>query len=277
MDYKNLAYAKLNLPYDKEKFIKEYDELVYPIGIPIASGCNTVEQTRKLNDIWGMVDPDIYIDTDCFIQEEGKPTTSMVKKNHHQWTMASLLEIDITNIDDPILTRMAKVGGPSVRNTAIDRKLPFVVKKRFIGSALWDFIQALPIYDIIDARCVTLEPGDLATIHRDGKGLYTDKSSAGVNKVYQNGYVVLCLNITNGGVPLYWAFDNPNMDKFNLIDDDAYLSNDYFFHGVPMVTSRRRQLRITARPKPEFSELVDMSTLMVIPDNYQFDPGPPNV
>ena len=43
--------------------------------------------------------------------------------------------------------------------------------------------------------------------------------------------------------------------EFDL-DDTAYLSNDYFFHGVPVVTSRRRQLRITARPKPEFMDLI---------------------
>jgi hypothetical protein len=55
-----------------------------------------------------------------------------------------------------------------------------------------------------------------------------------------------------------------------LADDKIYISSDYFLHGVPVVTSRRRQVRVMGVPGPGFEQLIDRSRAVTLPDNYQY-------
>jgi hypothetical protein len=105
------------------------------------------------------------------------------------------------------------------------------------------------------------------------KGFYDSQSSAGVSKVAKNGYVIMTLNITDGGGPLYWALDGEECTKPLKANDDVYLTNDYFLHGVPVMTSRRRQLRITGIPTEELWDMIDHSTVIDVGPDYNYDPN----
>jgi len=100
--------------------------------------------------------------------------------------------------------------------------------------------------------------------------LYTHGSNPILNNgLAHKGYVVVTLNITNGGVPLYWSLDN-DVETARFADDSIYLSSDYFLHGVPVVTSRRRQVRIMGVPGAGFDQLIDRGRAVVLPDDYEY-------
>lgn len=259
--FKNIAYSKVNLDYDKDVFIKEYDEIILPNSTSICNSLNSIKETEELNKIWNMIDPDEYNNGDYFTQDGDATTYRNFKRQRHQWKMLQLLRLDTVNITDELLLSMADFGGPSLRNETLDPKYTFNIKPEYEHLKIWEWIKSLPFEKINSVHCVSLEEGDMATIHRDEKGLYDNGSSATNNKVYNNGYVVLCINLSNGGVPLYWSLDK-DQEKFLLADDDLYLINDFFLHGVPICTSRRRQIRITGIPKPELYNLLDKSSII---------------
>ncbi len=272
MDFSTLAHAKLNLDFDHSLFAKEYDERILPNGIPICNGLVSIVHTEKLNEKWGMVDPALYNTGDYFEQTGDHTTMRYVKRDRPQWQMVQLMDLDRSNVTDPLLQRVASAGGPSVRNETLDSQFNFAIKSQFADLQIWNWINSnLPFNKINSVHCVSLEPGGLSTIHRDMKGLYDNGSSAGINKVYKNGYVVICINITNGGGPLYWALDGKEVANCRKADDPVYLTNDYFMHGVPICTSRRRQVRVTGIPKPELWDLIDPDSVVDIGHNYRFD------
>jgi hypothetical protein len=53
-------------------------------------------------------------------------------------------------------------------------------------------------------------------------------------------------------------------------NEPAYIISDYFLHGVPLTTSRRRQIRITGIPNDDFAKLLDMDTAVTIPADYKY-------
>jgi len=83
--------------------------------------------------------------------------------------------------------------------------------------------------------------------------------------------VIIALNISDGGVPLWWTLDGDDNKKVFTTNDAVYLHSDYFLHGVPICSSRRRQIRITGVPTARLTELIDHSTTVVLPDDYKFD------
>lgn len=271
MDFSKLAYAKINLNYNADLFAEEYDTRILPFGMPICNSSITLVTSAAVNRHWGMVPPEEYAKADIWVQEGDARSLKYIKRERPQWIMVQLMELDVTDVTDPVIRAYSKQGGPSVRNETLDPKYKFNIKPHFADLAIYKWIvENLPMEEIRSLHCVSIEPGGLATIHRDSKGLFNKKTSAGYNRVYNSGYVIINLNITNGGGPLWWSLDGPGVLTPFQSDDPVYLSNDYFLHAVPLMSSRRRQIRVMGKPKPELWDLLEKQGMISIPDDYKY-------
>lgn len=270
-DYSTTAYAKVNLKFNQKQFIEEYDKYILPAGIPISNSQGIVYMTSKLNEIWGMVPPEIYDTGDVWVQPGSAATLKYITRQRPCWMMTQLMELDTSNVEDPLMKRWASVGGPSIRNETLAPEYKWNIKPQFKDLKIWKWIQTLPFSKINSLHCVSIEPGGFAVIHRDMKGFYDSNSSAGVSRVFGQGYVIMTLNISDGGGPLWWALDGDDCTKPYQANDLVYLTNDYFMHAVPVMKSRRRQLRITGVPTPELWDMIDKSTVVDIGPDYKFD------
>ena len=270
MNFSTLAYAKLNLTFDREVFIKEYDELIYSKSYPISAGIESINRTIKLNQTWNMVNPDIYeqIDTNT-VNEKGEYT--VINKGRKSWVMRQLLELDTSGITNPVLLKFAKIGGVGLRNAAYQHNFKVKEECKDLQIVNWIY-KNLPFEKIVSIHCVAIDPDGFAPIHRDDKSLFDNTSSIGTNLFYKNNFIIININVSNGGVPLYWGLDIPNADTCYKTDDEIYLTNDYFLHGVPQVTSRRRQIRVSGIPKIEMYELLDKTSIVDVGPNYIFNP-----
>ena len=269
MDYSTIAYAKINLDYDQNKFANEYDQYILPNARPVSNSLTSIKQTTELNAIWNMVPTNIYntIVGFVFVDEFKSVFTKAPVKT---WQMEQLMYIDAEQLDKKTqeATNFGYSGNPVLRNFNY-HKDGWHLKPQYKDLEIVKFIQSLPFEKIVSIHCVSLEPGQFASIHRDAKGTRTE--SADNNKLAKDGYVVLCLNISSGGVPLYWALDGESKHTPLKVNDPAYISSDYFLHGVPQVTDRRRQIRITGIPSKDFANLVSTTDLVTISSNYIFD------
>ncbi len=260
MNYSNIAYAELDLHYNHDLFANEYDRCILPAGRPISNGRPSWEGTRNLNQQWGMVDPAVY--DLCDISVKG----GILQRGIQQWQMTQLMQLVVEDEDNNELKHMNQLGGTTLRNQFLHRQ--WEVKPEFANLNIVNWIQQLPITDIKSIHCVSIEPGQFASIHRDNRQTQENTKH---NAVYQQGFVVITLNITNGDVPLYWALDGKDVQNCRHADASAYIISDYFLHGVPVVKSRRRQVRITARPNEHFERLLNKDTCVILADGYEFD------
>ena len=48
------------------------------------------------------------------------------------------------------------------------------------------------------------------------------------------------------------------------------MTSDYFLHGVPVTTSRRRQIRVTGIPTDALANLIDSENIVTIADDYMY-------
>jgi hypothetical protein len=272
MNFKNLTYAKLNLDFDKDLFSKEYDEQILPNGVLTGNGYRSVHATTFLNKVWGMVPPEEYHKVNVYKQPGDALTYEFIEKERPSWRMEQLMYLDTSEISDPMLLQFGPEGrGPSIRNETLDTKFIWRIKPKYKDLHIVKWVnENLPFERIHGFHCVSIEEGGFASIHRDSKGFYSVDSSAGYNKLYKNGFVVINMNISDGGVPLYWSLDGAEAKQYHVVNDSIYLTNDYFAHGVPIVKSRRRQLRITGIPKPEMWDLFVPETIMSISDDYEY-------
>lgn len=276
--YANIAYAPLALEYDRDRFIYEYDRFVLPRSRPIYNGVRDRDATVALNHCWGMIDPDIYSkqnasavtswqngQTDKGFQGQGDGSSNI------SWLQAIMTQMVVNDDDDGILQEAGRRGSLPARNFAPHR--PWQLKPEWakLNLKLVDFIyNRLCLSRVIWISCVSLEPGRCAIIHRDSMRLYEHgHNPLRNNGLAQAGYVVIVINISNGGVPMYWALDH-DLEHALLADDSIYISSDYFLHGVPVVSSRRRQVRVMGVPGPGFDSLLDRSRAVILPDNYQY-------
>jgi hypothetical protein len=263
--FANVAYAKLNLDFDHVLFAKEYDEYILPTSIPISTGWHTWTNTRELNRAWNMVSPEAY--DQCAVETEfGK----MDPRQIPQWQMAQLMCLRTEDTDSDFVKQRAGVGGTFMRNLHLDRT--WEIKPEFAHLEIVKFAQSLPLTKMVSIHCVSLAPETFASIHRDVRhNPNVGTPLTANNGVYQQGFVVITLNITDGGVPLYWSLDGVDSYQLRKVNDPVYLISDYFLHGVPLCSSRRRQVRVTGIPTPELMDLVDHGSKLELPADYKFD------
>lgn len=268
--FKNIAYAKLNLQFDHDLFAKEYDEHILPLGTPICTAKWDNIATTELNRSWGMVDPEIYNKCDVFVQTGSADQSYIENRDYRMWMQVQLLEPTHIDNDDEILQKFKH--HVAIRNKTLRSSIKFNIRSEFSDLQIWKWIQAnIPFEEIKNIHCVSLEPGTFAGIHRDMKASYNYSDHELANRLFLDGFVVVNINITSGGSPLYWSLDREESFKPYKVDDEVYITNDYFMHGVAMTSSRRRQIRITGRPSNRLWELIDHNNKVTIPDNYKFD------
>ena len=275
MEFATLAYAKLNLEFDRELFCHQYDKYILPNAHAIANGHNSVVLTEGLNKIWKMLDPELYFKSDRYSYSDST-VRDYIKGEFPAWNMFQMMELDTTDVVDSQLIKYAKIGGSSVRNETLDKNFKLKPGCEKLEITKW-IHKNLPFKKINSIHCVSIEAGGFGTIHRDSVGLYRNKeglqnneSSIGKNKVYTNGFVIINLNFSDGGVPLYWALDNEASTTCRQTNELVYITNDYFLHGVPVCTSRRRQIRITGIPTDKLWDLIKKDSIVDIGDNYKY-------
>lgn len=267
MEFKNLAYSKIDIEFDKDLFIREYDNIIMPNSRQVRNGEGSMELTRKLNSIWGMVPDNEYDTIDSWTQAGDASTYRPLIKGRPAWDHEQLLRLVLKDDDHPLIVRQAELGGVGLRNETLGRD--FVVKDQYKDLEIVKWVYNLPLTKINSIQCVSLAENSFSTIHRDGKGMLSKAPSAGVNKVFNSGFVVICINITSGEVPLYWSLDHDVRTPI-LANDPVYLINDYFLHGVPVCKSKRRQIRVTGKPNSELWNLLDQKSMIVLDDNYKY-------
>jgi len=273
--FANLAYAKLNLDFDHKLFVEEYDQYILPTSHSICTRRQTLDGTRNLNRAWGMIDPILYdkMNVSIEIGNSGQYTEEI--RGISGFEMNQLLELITIESDSDFVKRNAGEGGSCMRNHHLNRL--YKIKPEFKHLKIVEFIlKQLPFKRIVNIHCVSLAPGSFSNIHRDARysadaGLPFAKNAGAENGLYQQGHVIVALNISDGGVPLWWALDGDDNKKVFTTNDPVYLHSDYFLHGVPICTSRRRQIRVTGVPTAQLAELIDHSTKVVLPDDYKFD------
>lgn len=265
MSFKNIAYAPLNFSFDRQVFAKEYDQHIYPNSKFIANGVHTWEQTQNLNKQWNMVDPEIYNKCNLSVPEK-----DFLKRGINQWKMLQLLNLVTTESDDQYTKDHASNGGTFMRNKFCNRD--WIIKPEYQNLEIvkWIF-QNLPFKKIISIHCVSLDPGEFASIHRDGKWVGDQPNTAKNNGIVQQGFVVITLNISDGGVPLFWSLDGNDIGKPMMANDNVYMISDYFLHGVPVCSSRRRQIRITGVPTVILAQHIDSDNKICLSKNFKFD------
>jgi hypothetical protein len=271
--YANIAYAPFTLEYDRERFIYEYDRYILPRSRPILNGSGARNATVELNRQWGMIDPEIYSQQNVTVYKSWHDRLqtggSVENLGNPSWMQAIMTQMITSDSDDESLKDAGVHGRLAARNFAPEREWKLKDEFSRLNLEIVDFIyKRLCLSRIVWVNCVSLEPGRCAIIHRDNMPLYSDRPNPAMNNsLVNNGYVVITLNITNGGVPLYWSLDDCVV---RFADDSAYLNSDYFLHGVPIVTSRRRQIRITGVPGEGFDKFIDRSQAVILPDDYQY-------
>jgi len=249
MDFSNLIYAKLNFDYPEEIFIREYDQFILPNSVPIGNNVLGWSNTKLINKLWNMVPETVYEQADVLDEKN-----NVIKQGYPCWEGTSLIFAYTRNEEERELSRH---GSVAFRNTR-KGSYTYTFKEKYLDLEIVRFIQNLPITGIIGVRCVSLQPGGMATIHRDSNSFNYGESTAKNNHLWKDGYISITINLSNGGKPLYYCRDN-DLDNPMFIDDKIYLFNDFVFHGVPVVNSRRRQIRITARPTPELEKFVNIA------------------
>jgi hypothetical protein len=273
--FKNYAYAKLNLDFDRDLFVDEYDRYILPTSWLISTRQQTLDGTRNLNQAWGMVDPILYdnLNVEIEIGQSGQYTTEV--RGINGFAMNQLLELVTVESDSDYVKNYAGRGGSCMRNHHLNRM--YKIKSQFKYLKIVEFIlKKLPFKRIVSMHCVSLEPGSFSNIHRDARyspdaGLPATENLGLNNGLFQQGHVIIALNISDGGVPLWWALDGVDNKKVSTVNDPVYIHSDYFLHGVPICTSRRRQIRITGVPTAKLTDLIDHSRKVMLPDDYKFD------
>ena len=252
----NIPYAEVNLKYDKELFVEEYDREIYPRSGPFIPIFDQWNKMQRLNHIWNVLSKEKFDLYDAMQQHGARKVNDQVT---HQWDMVNLMQ---SEGGSPL------GGGAYWRNR--NRHNNQYIKKEFKDLQIVKWIQDnVPAQRIVGIHCVSIEPGAFATIHRDYYWPEKSPNPAAANGFFREGFCVLCLNISSGGSPLLWCLDH-EPDKPRAVDADCFIISDYFFHAVPEVTSRRRQIRISFVPDEKFASLINYDTAVVLPDDYQY-------
>jgi hypothetical protein len=264
INFKNIVYAKANIEYNRELFIKEYDQFIAPRSVKVFIGYKLLKSTENNNREWNMVDPEIYLKIETR-DEANQP----ISGEYTTWNGISLVYLDC---EDEDFKQSSKLGSIAVRNYALDNYGEYKFLPEYENLEITKFIKNLPLTNIIGVRCLSLPENTFGIIHRDNRNSLpgngtTDSKYKTVqqitnNKIWKEGFVQITINISDGGVPLmYVNTERMSKNTFTTVEP-IYLFNDFVFHGVPLTTGIRRQIRITGRPTPELAKLIEESSIV---------------
>jgi hypothetical protein len=108
-----LSAELINLDFDKDSFIKEYDNHILPHSNNIRNGQHVLFKTVNANSNWGMVEPQKYLKADVRTE-----TGADVDNGYPSWKGTSLIYLDTT---DKELKENSKNGSVSIRNYVLDK------------------------------------------------------------------------------------------------------------------------------------------------------------
>lgn len=239
IDINTLIYCELDLEYPREKFIEEIDQILIPDSKLIETGHDDkaiMGPLRDINKAWGIITDEEHIDP----------------KSRVSWYVNSLIFSETDNVR---YNEISKGGSIVARNNLLD-KGNWQYKSEYENLEITKFIKKLPFSEIIHARLLCLDTGRLVLIHNDGL-----EKSLTKNLLASQGYISITLNVSSGGSPLYFGKMHDYYKYFST-QASSYIFNDYHVHGVPRVSSRRRQLRISGRPTIEFFKLLKLETII---------------
>jgi len=264
IDFHSLVAAELSgLEYDQAAFVKEYDERILAVSSNVRNGQDVLFDTVGANLDWGMVDPEKYLKADVR-SKTGEP----IDNGYPSWKGASLVYLD-SSVEE--LAENSKNGSVSIRNYVLDQHGDFKFFPQYEDLMITKYIKTLPLDTIIGVRCVSLRPDTFAIIHRDNSNfLPSSQRSLKVQRMIDNylwkqGFVQITINISDGGVPMYYCNTSELSKAFNTVNYPVYLFNDFFYHGVPITTSRRRQIRITGRPTAALIKHINEASMVNCP------------
>jgi hypothetical protein len=260
INYQTLVTANLNINYDRDLFLKEYDRRILPNARPVLNSKYLINKTKDYNQSWGMVDPEIYTKADVR-DDQGKH----IKQGYSSWLGVSMVYLDSDNAE---LRDNSKLGSVSIRNLVLDKHGEFVFFPQYEDLEITKFIKSLPLTSIIGVRCVSLD-NSFALIHRDNSNYITtarkrlDHQPLVDNHLWKEGFVQVTINISDGNAPLYYC-NHKNLEHNHLtINYPIYLFNDFSYHGVSVTSGGlRRQIRITGRPTKELEDFIESSTII---------------
>lgn len=252
--FSNIAYAEIDLKFDRNLFIEEYDREIYSRSSPFVPIYDQWGKMRELNSFWNVLESERFEKYDKLIQEGATELDGAT----HQWDMVNLMSTE---------NKSTPTGAYWRNKNRYEKKF---VKPEFENLEILKWINAnIPAKQIIGIHCVSIEPGSWATIHRDSKWPEQGNNPAMHNGFYQDGFVVICLNISNGESPLLWSLDH-EIQTPRSTDADCFMISDYFYHAVPVVKTRRRQIRVSIIPDDNLSALIKTGTEVIVPDDYQY-------
>lgn len=237
IDINDIAFCELNLSYPKQLFCDEIDQYIIPDSELIRSVRDGyVKNSISLNQSWNMTSDEIYLS----------------ENSNLSWYANSLLYCDTNNNE---LKKLSMIGSIIVRNNLMN-KSKWLWKSEYNNLELTKFIKNLPLTDIFHVRTLCMPPGRMSIIHRDDKN-----SKVGKTSLSEHGYVSITLNLSDGGQPLFFSLlDNESVPIKTY--SESFIFRDYNYHGVPPVSSWRRQVRITGKPTSEFFNLLKIETLL---------------
>lgn len=261
IDFHSMVAAELSgMEYDSTAFAEEYDQRILSVSSNVRNGEDVLLNTIDTNIKWNMVDPNKYIKADV-----RSKTGAPIDNGYPSWKGVSLVYLES---DDSELAENSKNGSVSIRNYVLDKHGEFKFFPQYEDLMITRYIKSLPLDTIIGVRCVSLRADTFAIIHRDNSNfLPSSLRNLAVQRMVDNflwkqGFVQITINISDGGVPMYYSISSNLSAEYNTVNYPVYLFNDFFYHGVPITTGRRRQIRITGRPTAALSAHINQLSIV---------------
>lgn len=256
MKLRNIVYADINLNFDNNLFIEEFDKYILPYTEPFVPVHTQWSAMEKLNKFWHILEKEEFDEYNKLIKQGETSIHGMT----HFWSAVNLMYNP-----NELTTGVGALWRSNNRNNDL------FIKENFSQLKIVEWIQNnIPFKKLSGIHCVTIPENGFASIHRDAFYLNPNLPNHSFrNGFFKEGFMVICLNISDGGVPLLWALDHEK-ESPKKVNSKCYISNDYFLHGVPRTTSRRRQVRISFFPDEDFFNLLDQNTMIILPEDYHY-------
>jgi len=255
----NIVYSELELDFDENIFVDEFDKYILSNTVPHVRVHAIWNDMAKLNKYWNIISDEEYNRYDKIIASGNKEAS--LDGMTHYWTATNLMAKKFS-------TPSNHLTGSGWRANMLSTST--VVKDEYKNLQIIDWIfNKIPHERIIGIHCTVTPPGVFVAMHRDVLWKREGDNPSSNNGFFNKGYKVICLNISNGGVPLLWSLDHEK-ESPRIADTKCYMISDYFLHGLTRTTSIRRQLRVSFKPSKDFFNYIKQDTAISLPSNYVY-------